>query len=277
MLDPITLVALSLVVIPVEVDVLEIVKDPTPRYYGEFVGPRTDEGFWDPGNYVAETLEEIEFLVVHATEGFEAGDRQVLSGKSKTSRVSAHYYIPREGPVTEYVPTTIKAWHAGKSRYALDGKDWVGFKHFSIGVELECRYIEDPKYGCSDFTASQMENLVALHRSLQEKYPKLQNPNRTVGHEDISGYRGKTDPGPAFDWHLFRAGAFEGEDVPPPPFSVMVDGELIKQRILLVDGRAYLPLRVMATICGLDVKWFSQEKRVELVSQNQGEKKESTD
>lgn len=246
---------------------MEIEKKPTLRYYGKFVGPKTDEGYWDSGNYQFFALSSVEFLVIHCTEGYEAYDREIFEGKTKR-RVSVHYYITKNGEVTQYVAPGIRAWHAGGSYYTLDGKRWEGFNNFSIGIELENRYVDDPKYGCSEYTTPQMEALYALHRYLQADYPALRDPRRTVAHEDISGYRGKSDPGPAFDWFRFRESVFKGEGLSPPPYSVMVDGELLQQRLILIEGRSYLPLRAVSAACGLKVRWFGQEKRVELISED---------
>lgn len=244
---------------------MEIKKQHPLRYYGKFVGPKTDEGYWDPENYESYKLSAVEFVVVHCTEGYASHDREIFEGKTER-RVSINFYIPQDGTIYEYVPPGYRAWHAGGSYYTLDGKKWENFNNFSIGIELECRYVDDPKHGCSEYTTAQMESLYALHRYLQTQYPVLRDPRRTVGHEDISGYRGKTDPGPAFDWFRFRTASFEGDEVPPPPYSVKVDGVLLQQKLILIDGRSYLPLRAVASACGLQVKWFSQEKRVELVS-----------
>lgn len=242
---------------------MEIKKAHTQRYYGEYTGPETDEGYKDPANYKPGELRDLQFLVIHGTEGYEHGDRSILSGNSDR-RVSAHYYIPLVGGVTEYVDPTVRAWHAGGSSYRLDGKLWEKFNFISIGIELECRYIEDPKNGCSDYTEAQMSTLITLHKYLQGRFPILKDPRRTVGHEDISGYRGKKDPGPAFNWDKFRLGAFEDQKLSPPPLSVTVNGETLSQKLILVDGRAYLPLRTVADACGLTVRWFAQDKRVEL-------------
>jgi AmpD protein len=106
--------------------------------------------------------------------------------------VSAHFFINREGVVTQYVPTTARAWHAGVSQ-------WNGRKNcndFSIGIELEGT-------DTLPYTNAQYATLSGLTAVLQQQYPAI-TVERIVGHSDIAPER-KTDPGSAFDWTRFRA------------------------------------------------------------------------
>lgn len=104
-------------------------------------------------------------------------------------RVSAHFFIRRDGRVIQFVPCDKRAWHAGASC-------WQGRERcndFSIGIELE---------GCDElpFEAVQYSQLAALINALACRYPLRD----TVGHADIAPGR-KTDPGPQFDWPQFHA------------------------------------------------------------------------
>ena len=103
-------------------------------------------------------------------------------------RVSAHFFIRRDGRLTQFVATDRRAWHAGASR-------WRGRERcndFSIGIELE---------GCDTqpFEPVQYERLAELVRVLRAHYPIAD----VVGHSDIAPGR-KTDPGPLFDWEKLR-------------------------------------------------------------------------
>ena len=104
-------------------------------------------------------------------------------------RVSSHFLIRRDGALVQYVPTELRAWHAGVSVW----KGREKCNDFSIGIELE---------GADDvpFAEPQYEALAALVQALQERYGKLD----LAGHSDIAPDR-KTDPGPWFDWARFRA------------------------------------------------------------------------
>lgn len=106
-------------------------------------------------------------------------------------RVSAHFLIKREGHLLQFVPTTMRAWHAGES--CFQGCEKVN--DFSIGIELE---------GCDTiaFEDAQYDRLAAVTQSVREAYPAI-TLDRIVGHSDISPGR-KTDPGPSFDWQSYR-------------------------------------------------------------------------
>ncbi len=102
-------------------------------------------------------------------------------------RVSAHFFIRRDGQILQFVSCRERAWHAGVSRF--DGRERCN--DFSIGVELEGTDTQP-------YTDHQYTQLVVLTRALQQAYPRISRA-RIVGHEHIAPVR-KTDPGPAFDW-----------------------------------------------------------------------------
>ena len=100
------------------------------------------------------------------------------------NRVSAHFFIPRDGKLVQFVPCLQRAWHAGLS-------SWQGRERcndFSVGIELE---------GCDTegFEEVQYTVLKKLLAALLQAYPITD----VVGHSDIAPGR-KTDPGPCFDW-----------------------------------------------------------------------------
>jgi AmpD protein len=106
-------------------------------------------------------------------------------------RVSSHVVVARDGAVTQYVPFTERAWHAGKSLY--QGRE--ACNDFSVGVELEGT-------DTLPYEAAQYGGLAEVVAALCAAYPRL-SPDRLVGHSDIAPGR-KTDPGPAFDWPRAR-------------------------------------------------------------------------
>jgi AmpD protein len=106
-------------------------------------------------------------------------------------RVSAHFFIRRDGELIQFVPCGQRAWHAGASQ-------WRGRERcndFSLGIELE---------GADDqpFSDAQYDTLNRLLAVLKAAYPSAD----ITGHSDIAPGR-KTDPGPCFDWRR----------VAPPP------------------------------------------------------------
>ncbi|MDN0088131.1 1,6-anhydro-N-acetylmuramyl-L-alanine amidase AmpD [Yersinia nurmii] len=105
-------------------------------------------------------------------------------------RVSAHCLIRRDGEVIQYVPFDKRAWHAGISQFA--GRERCN--DFSIGIELEGTDV-------LPFTDEQYQSLKKISVLLLSHYPITLE--RITGHSDIAPGR-KTDPGPAFDWALYR-------------------------------------------------------------------------
>lgn len=180
------------------------------------LGPRLADDGWLPGAKAIASPnqderpgnEVVRLLVVHAIslppgefggDGVERLFTNRLDPKAHPYyegihelRVSAHFFIRRDGQVLQFVPTTRRAWHAGVSH-------WRGRERcndFSIGVEVE---------GCDErtFAAIQYIRLARLIRILRRRYAF----EEIVGHSDIAPSR-KTDPGPCFDWlrlrHLLR-------------------------------------------------------------------------
>jgi N-acetyl-anhydromuramoyl-L-alanine amidase len=104
-------------------------------------------------------------------------------------RVSAHFFVRRDGTVLQFVSCNARAWHAGVST-------WQGrsaCNNFSIGVEMEG--LEG-----STFEPAQYDALARVMRALRRAYP-LQS---VCGHEHIAPGR-KGDPGAAFAWQQTRA------------------------------------------------------------------------
>lgn len=102
-------------------------------------------------------------------------------------KVSAHFFIGRDGHITQFVSCAQRAWHAGVSQ-------WQGrarCNDFSVGVELEGTDV-------GSFSAVQYAALAKLTRRLRRAYPLRD----IAGHSDIAPGR-KTDPGPHFDWKHF--------------------------------------------------------------------------
>ena len=104
-------------------------------------------------------------------------------------RVSAHLFIRRNGSVIQFVRCHQRAWHAGVSSW--NGRERCN--DFSIGVELE---------GTDEmpFTFAQYAKLIGVANLLRSAY----GIRYATGHSDVAPGR-KTDPGPLFDWKLFRA------------------------------------------------------------------------
>lgn len=115
-------------------------------------------------------------------------------------RVSAHFFVRRDGRIVQFVSADDRAWHAGVSRF----EDRERCNDFSIGIEVEGTDVlpyEDAQYAA----------LGDLWRVLEARYPLA----AVRGHEHIAPVR-KTDPGMAFDWKRFgRVTGVAARRLPP--------------------------------------------------------------
>src|SRR5690554_5825525 len=115
-------------------------------------------------------------------------------------RVSAHFFIRRDGSIVQFVSTHDRAWHAGVSSF--EGRERCN--DFSIGIELEGT--DRLPYADAQYTA------------LQRLLPALRSRHTLKAvrrHEHIAPGR-KTDPGPAFDWKRFgRENGIQRRYLPP--------------------------------------------------------------
>ena len=115
-------------------------------------------------------------------------------------RVSAHFFVRRDGEVLQFVDCDQRAWHAGASCYRGRSR----CNDDSIGVELEGLEGEP-------FEPAQYGALVPLGRALTQRYPIA----HIAGHEHIAPGR-KADPGAAFDWaQLQKRLQLPGVNFPP--------------------------------------------------------------
>ena len=137
------------------------------------------------------------------TSGLNASEHAYFAG-IVDMRVSAHFFIERDGQISQFVSCLQRAWHAGVSSFA--GRD--NCNDFSLGIELE---------GTDDlpYSEAQYDALVPLVQQLLAAYPAL-SVERICGHSDIAPGR-KTDPGPAFDWPRLRTALLAGPVVVASP------------------------------------------------------------
>jgi len=115
-------------------------------------------------------------------------------------RVSAHFFIRRDGGLIQFASTDARAWHAGASRF----EQREHCNDFSIGIELEGA-------DTLPYSDAQYKTLARLTPVLRDRYPL----RAAWGHEHIAPLR-KTDPGPAFNWTRFgRNSGFARRALPP--------------------------------------------------------------
>ena len=136
---------------------------------------------------------KINSIIIHYT-GMKTFEEAYKKLCDKSSKVSSHYLIGRDGRIINLVDEKYRAWHAGVSR-------WKGIDNLnnnSIGIELENPGHE---FGYIPFSKKQMDVLISLCKELKNKYDIKED--WVLGHSDISPDR-KLDPGEKFEWNLIK-------------------------------------------------------------------------
>ena len=131
----------------------------------------------------------IKYIIIHYT-----GMKNELSALNRLtdykSKVSAHYFIKKNGKILNLVPDLYEAWHAGKSNW----KNIQSLNRYSIGIEIQNSGHEN---FYEKFSNKQINSVKKLLRFLIKKYRV--NCKNILGHSDIAPNR-KKDPGEKFPW-----------------------------------------------------------------------------
>jgi len=131
----------------------------------------------------------IKYIIIHYT-----GMKNELSALNRLtdykSKVSAHYFIKKNGKIINLVPDLYEAWHAGKSNW----KNIQSLNRYSIGVEIQNSGHENLY---EKYSNKQMNSVKKLLKFLTVRYKV--NFKNILGHSDIAPNR-KKDPGEKFPW-----------------------------------------------------------------------------
>ena len=131
----------------------------------------------------------IKYIIIHYT-----GMKNELTALNRLtdykSKVSAHYFIKKNGKIINLVPDLYEAWHAGKSNW----KNIQSLNRYSIGVEIQNSGHEN---SYEKYSNKQINSVKKLLRFLTKRYRV--NCKNILGHSDIAPNR-KKDPGEKFPW-----------------------------------------------------------------------------
>ena len=159
----------------------------------------------------------IKYIIIHYT-----GMKNELSALNRLtdykSKVSAHYFIKKNGKIINLVPDLYEAWHAGKSNW----KNIQSLNRYSIGVEIQNSGHENLY---EKFSNKQMNSVKKLLRFLTKRYRV--NCKNILGHSDIAPNR-KKDPGEKFPWKKLAK-------VKLAHWHQLNEKELIKYRLKKID------------------------------------------
>jgi N-acetylmuramoyl-L-alanine amidase len=169
-------------------------------------------------------LSQVDLVVIHCTEAPTLADARTFGEKvlyegSGTGN-SGHYYIDRDGSLSQYVAVDRVANHTR------------GYNPRSIGIEIVNtgrwpRWFDSDHQAMSEpYTPAQIDALVALLRRLEAEHPALRF---IAGHEDLDTtiipaeddpsrqVHRKRDPGPLFPWDYVMSRVRLQRLQPPAP------------------------------------------------------------
>jgi N-acetyl-anhydromuramyl-L-alanine amidase AmpD len=163
------------------------VKTNTPQAAVTIHAPRIDyldvrEHYAPRSNYGQQRTAELDYIVIHSTEGSGAGAEAWMTNPK--SKVSAHYLIHEDGSLVRLVNEQFNAYHAGKN---ANGR--------SLGIELagfankQGYKFKDAQY---ETCAKLLKNITDRHRLSREAIVTHGFISRTLGGTD------HTDPEPNF-------------------------------------------------------------------------------
>ena len=132
---------------------------------------------------------KIKFIIIHYT-GMKKESLALKRLCDERSKVSAHYFIKKNGNLIKLIPDLYEAWHAGKSSW----RKLKFLNRYSIGIEIQNK---GHNFKYENYSQKQILTLIKLLKKLIKIY-KVDQKN-VLGHSDIAPNR-KKDPGEKFPW-----------------------------------------------------------------------------
>ena len=146
--------------------------------------PKTTKNYSPNFSLPKRLKKEIKFIIIHYT-GMVRESSVIKRLCNEKTKVSAHYFIKKNGEIINFVPDLYEAWHAGTSSW----KKVKSLNKNSIGIEIQNQGHE---YKYEDFSFKQISSLKKLLKVLIKTYRI--NLDNILGHSDIAPER-KKDPG----------------------------------------------------------------------------------
>lgn len=139
------------------------------------------------------TMRRPNFVILHHTAQ-NSCDQTLKTFTLKSTQVSAHYVICRDGIVHHMLNDMFRAHHAGISKWGNNSD----LNSSSIGIEID-------NNGLEPFTEMQINSLLELLGRLKRGY-NIPESN-FIGHADVAPGR-KIDPSRFFPWKLLAEKGF---------------------------------------------------------------------
>ena len=157
------------------------------------------------------------FVIIHHTAQ-DSLTQTITTFTKKSTQVSSHYVIGKDGTIVQMLNDYLRSWHAGRGKWG----NVTDLNSVSIGIELD-------NNGFEPFPEAQIESLLILCKHLKWKYG-IPAAN-FIGHSDIAPAR-KVDPNIYFPWKYLSE---EG-------YGLWYDEEAVFPVINTLDGVSFIPL-----------------------------------
>ena len=149
-----------------------------------------------PESWVGTTnfgLRKPNVVVIHHTAQ-KSCEQTLATFTKKSTQVSAHYVICKDGTLHHMLNDYFRAWHAGVSKWGGQ----TDINSSSIGIEID-------NDGTAAFTEAQLNSLMGLLASLKKNH-NIPTAN-FIAHGDIAPGR-KVDPNVLFPWKRLADAGF---------------------------------------------------------------------
>ena len=111
---------------------------------------------------------KIKFIIIHYT-GMKKESSAIKKLCDSSSKVSAHYFVKKNGDILNLIPDLYEAWHAGKSSWG----NYNSLNKNSIGIEIQNSGHENDY---ESYTLNQINSLKKLLKKLIVSY-KIKRKN----------------------------------------------------------------------------------------------------
>lgn len=149
-----------------------------------------------PSEWVGSTnfgIRKANYVIIHFTAQ-DSVQQTIRTFTIKSTEVSAHYVVGKDGKVYHMVNDYLRSNHAGVGKWG----SVTDMNSISLGIEVD-------NNGSEPFTDAQVKSLLQLLAQLKKAY-NIPTAN-FIGHQDFAPLR-KPDPGPLFPWKTLATNGF---------------------------------------------------------------------
>jgi N-acetylmuramoyl-L-alanine amidase len=152
-----------------------------------------------PNFYPGRGGHKIIAIVNHIMCGSLAGTDEWF--KNRSSQVSAHYGVGKDGTIHQYVRDEDTAWAVGQVNHPT----WALFDQTGGHPNMCTISIEHEGQPEDGLTEAQYQATLWLHKQLIQKHGIPADSDHIIGHDKLDSVNRKDCPGPKFPWaRLFK-------------------------------------------------------------------------